>query len=249
MKKAILFAALTAFVLTGADIFMVGDSTMCYYGANRAPMTGWGMELAKKVKSGVKVNNHASGGYSSKSFMTSRKWESVMKSAKKGDFVIIQFGHNDAVLGEKNLYRMTDAEKTYPIYLKIFINEARLRGVTPVLVTQTVYVGFKADGTVYNYKQPNEVGGAPYIAACKKVAAETGCDFIDLNAAALEKFAGKSQQEVEKLYMVLAPGQFPNYPKGRVDRVHLNKDGAGFYASLFVELAKAQNLKIADLLK
>jgi lysophospholipase L1-like esterase len=207
------------------------------------------MVMKNVVKPGVKVHNHAQGGASSKSFMTGRKWENVLKQAKKGDFVIIQFGHNDAVLGEKNLYRMTNAEKTYPIYLKIYINEAKLRGLHPVLVTQTVYIGFKADGTVYNYKQPNEVGGAAYVAACKKLAAELGCDFVDLNAAALERFAGKSQQDVEKFYMVLAPGESPNYPKGRSDRVHLNQNGAAFYASLFAELAKAQNLPIAGLLK
>ena len=249
MKKTVLCAALSTVMLGAADIFMVGDSTMCQYPDSRAPLTGWGMAFSGMVKPGVKVHNHASGGYSSKSFMTSRKWEDVLKRAKKGDYVIIQFGHNDAVLGEKNLYRMTDAAKTYPLYLKLYINEARLRGLNPLLVTQTVYAGFKKDGTVYNYKQPDEVGGAPYVAACKKIASETGCDFIDLNAAALKKFAGKSQEEVEKLYMVLAPGEFPNYPQGRVDRVHLNEAGAKWYAALFVELVKSQNLKIAELLK
>ena len=232
-----------------ADIYLAGDSTLCSYPESRAPMTGWGMPLAAMTADGVNIRNFAASGCSSKSYMTAKLWEKLLNSAKKGDYVIIQFGHNDGVLGERNFYRFTDAEKSYPLYLKIYIEEARLRGLVPVLVTQTVYCGFRADGSVFNFKEPNEVGGAPYAAACRKVAEETGCEFIDLNAAALERFSGMKKENILKYHMVLAPGESPNYPEGRRDRLHLKKAGAEFYAALFVELAKQKNLKIAKLFR
>ena len=251
MKRITLFLAglCMSGTITAADIFMVGDSTMCPYSEDRAPLTGWGVKLAGLTASGVRVHNHAGGGLSSKSYMTSKRWEELLKSAKKGDYVIIQFGHNDGVLRPNNFYRFTDAEKTYPLYLKIYIEESRLRGLIPVLLSQTVYCGFRPDGSVYNFKEPGEVGGAPYVAACRKVAEETGCDFLDINGAAMEKFASMSKKDIEKLYMVLKPGDSPNYPKGRVDHVHLTREGAAFYAELFVKLAKEKNLGIAKLFK
>ena len=249
MKKFIWLAVLSVLSLNAADIYVTGGLTVCDHNARRAPMTGWGTVLKELVKPGVKVHNLAYTGRSSKSFITFKNWENLLKRAKKGDFVIIQFGHADGVLGDKNFYRFTDAETTHPLYLQLYVEEAKLRGLHPVLLTQTVYCGFNSDGDVCNYKEGAEVGGAPYVAACKKLAAELGCDFIDINGLAIEKMSEMSVDEIKKLHLVLAPGESPNYPKGCKLMLPLSVRGAEFYASLFAEQAKMQNLKIAELLK
>ena len=239
MKKSLAVVMTLPMLLGAADLYLAGDSTMCDYAEKRAPLTGWGTALKSLVKPGVNVTNLAMGGRSSKSFLTEKRWDKILTSAKPGDFVIIQFGHNDAHKGEKNRYRITDAKDTYRYYLKIYIAEARAKGLIPVLCTQTVLCRFLPDGTV------RESGA--YVVACREVAKETGCDFVDLNAYAREKLAAMGQEKAIRLYMTLAEGEFPNYPQGRKDTCHLRNEGAEFYAKGFVELAKKQKLPIAEI--
>ena len=95
MKKICAFLCALPLLAAAADLFLAGDSTMCDYDpAVRAPQMGWGTALASLVKPGVKVSNLAVGGKSSKSFLTEKRWDRILSSAKPGDFVIIQFGHN-----------------------------------------------------------------------------------------------------------------------------------------------------------
>ena len=248
--KTLFAAVMTLPLLLGAaDLYLAGDSTMCDYAEKFAPMQGWGTALKSLVKPDVNVINLARGGRSSKSFLAEKgRWDKILADGKPGDFVIIQFGHNDGVLGVKNRYRFTDAEKTFPLYLEAYIEEARLYGLRPVLLTQTVYCGFGPDGKVRNFEDRSEaIGGDTYVAACRRVAAKTGVDFVDVNAEALRRLDAMDRDEIVKLYMTLAPGESPNYPQGRKDMVHLRGAGADFYAGLFVELAKKRKLAIAEL--
>lgn len=240
--KTFLAAVMTLPMLLGAaDLYLAGDSTMCDYAEKRAPLTGWGTALKSLVKPGVNVTNLAMGGRSSKSFITEKRWDKILASAKPGDFVIIQFGHNDAHKGKKNLYRFTDPNSTYREYLKIYISQAREKGLIPVLCTHTVLCRFLPDGSIGDRES-----GA-YVTACREVAKETGCDFVDLNAYAREKLAAMGEEKALRLYMTLAKGEFPNYPDGRKDACHLRAEGAEFYAKGFVELAKKQKLPIAEI--
>ena len=175
------------------------------------------------------------------SFITEKRWERIRKEAKKGDYVIIQFGHNDAARGEKNLYRATDPQTTFKLYLRLYIAEARARGMIPILCTQTALCIFK-NGKAVNKRNT-------YINACLEIAAETKCDLIDLNAYAIQKMTAMGKKESSKLHMIFAPGENPKFPKGRNDVCHLTGAGAKFYAEALVELAKKQNLKIAELFK
>ena len=244
MKKFFFTLFSLPLLLTAADIYMAGDSTMANYTKERYPMNGWGMSMQKFCVPGVKVHNRAVGGRSSKSFITEKRWEKLLADAKKGDFVIIQFGINDNASGDKNFYRRTEADGTYKLYLQIYIAEARARGVTPVLCTQTLFCDFDKNGQV---RANNAV--AKRVAACREVAQLTGCDFIDLNTYAAEKFNALGKENSRLLYMYFAPGEFPNYPDGRKDTCHLRQSGAEFYAEAFVYLAKKQNLPVAKLFK
>ena len=241
MKK--LFSAVCALplLLSAADLYLAGDSTMCDYGAEYAPQTGWGTALKSRVKPGVKVVNLARGGRSSRSFLTEKRWDGILGSAKPGDFVIIQFGHNDAHRGAKNLYRSTYADGSFKLYLKLYLAEAKAHGLIPVLCTKTALCRFR-DGKVLdtNYQ---------YVTACREVARETGCDFVDLNAYAHEQFPVMGPAAADRLYMKLNKGESPNYPDGRQDSCHLRDKGADFYADGFIKLARKQNLKIAELFR
>lgn len=245
MKKIIALLFALPVILSAADIYMAGDSTMAHYAGKYPPLTGWGMEMQKLCKEGVAVHNRAVGGRSSKSFITEKLWEKIMNDAKKGDFVIIQFGHNDAARGDKNLYRSTYPENTYRHYLRIYIDEARSKGLIPILCTQTLLCDFGRDGKLAKNRPMNE----KYVAACREIAKETGCFFIDINACAAERLAKLTQAEAESYYMVVKKGEYPNYPDGKNDRCHLHKRGAEFYAKMFVEEAKKQQLPIAELFK
>ena len=240
MKK-FWFVFLLPLGVIAADIYMAGDSTMCKYLEKIAPRAGWGMAMQRKCKPGTTVFNHAGGGHSTMSFMTSKRWEQIRKTAKKGDFIIIQFGHNDAHRGQKNLYRSTFPENTYKMYLRLYVQEARNIGMIPVLCTQTALWRFR-DGKVYNLPLAEA-----YIKSCREVAKEMNCDLIDINAAALEKLTALGPDAAAKIFMILKPGEHKNYPEGKKDIIHLSETGADFYAQIFVGLAKKQNLAIAQL--
>src|SRR3954453_23452871 len=76
-------------------IWMIGDSTMCLYEPSRGPITGWGMPFANYLDSTVIVNNRARGGRSTRTFIEEKRWQAVSDSINEGDWVLIQFGHND----------------------------------------------------------------------------------------------------------------------------------------------------------
>ena len=241
MKKFVLMFACLPVLLSGTTIFLAGDSTMSAYSEKSAPQQGWGTALSPLCKEGVKVVNYACGGRSSMSFITEKRWERIRKEAKKGDIVIIQFGHNDAHRGEKNLYRSTDPQTTFKLYLRLYVAEARARGLIPILCTPTALYVFN-NGKAVN-KRP------AYSIACREIAAETKCDLIDLNAYALEKMTAMGEKKAAKLHMIFAPGELAKFPKGRKDICHLTDTGAKFYAAALVELAQKQKLKAAELFK
>ena len=106
MKKTIVSFALTilSFSIFAVDIHMAGDSTMQSYRDSYYPQQGWGQRMQELTISGVKINNKAMAGRSSKSFKAEKRWENLLKEVKKGDYVIIQFGHNDGNKSKQERY-------------------------------------------------------------------------------------------------------------------------------------------------
>ena len=248
MKKLVLSLLALPLLASAANIHMAGDSTMANYPARRAPLTGWGMKMQEKCVEGVKVYNCAISGTSSKTFRTPQDatkvkfffWDRLMKRVKKGDFVIIQFGINDAARG----YRHAAADTDFQTNLKGFIADVRAKGATPILCTQVFTCRVHKKGHLYIPTKNKK-----YIEAVKKVAAETNCPVIDLNGESFKKFKEMGVPAAEKLYMMDAAGRKDKKGNPVIDRTHLNADGADFYAALFVELAKAQKLPISKLFK
>lgn len=135
----ILFSAFRADkpVLT---IFTIGDSTMAnknLYGGN--PERGWCMVLPGFFSEDIRIDNHAANGRSSKSFISEGRWAKVISQVKKGDYVFIQFGHNDE---KADSARHTDPGTTFDDNLRRFVNETRAKGGIPVLFNSIVRRNF-----------------------------------------------------------------------------------------------------------
>jgi lysophospholipase L1-like esterase len=222
--------------LAGADIFLAGDSTMASYPESRRPLTGWGMKLPELCKKGVRVYNFARNGASSQSFRDSF-WQELISQVKPGDYVLIQFGHNDGFKKD------TDPDTTFQDNLHFFIRAVRSKKAVPVLLTQTVICRFR-DGKAFNKDVE-----LPFIYATRKVAAEANVELIDHNWWALKKITALGRERAAKMYMNLEKGKYPAYPAGRVDNAHFQESGALFFASGVVEIAKSQNISVAKLFR
>ena len=120
-------------------IHMAGDSTCANYAASSA-LTGWGQVLNEYCKPGVRVNNLAKSGCSSKSFIDIKRWDMLLEMVKPGDYVIVQFGHNDS---KKDKKRFTDPKTTYSANLKKFIDDVRARKANPIIATSISRCIFK----------------------------------------------------------------------------------------------------------
>lgn len=240
MKKSVLALLSLPLLLAAADIYMMGDSTMQGYDKSLYPLSGWGAKLQIFCKKGVKVHNLSRSGASSKSYYSHHYYQLLKNAVKPGDYVFIQFGHNDA---HNDDARHTDPDTTFQEYLKKFINEARARKCIPVLLTQTTICRFK-DGRVCNTAK--EQG---YIDATRKVAGDMNVELIDHNAWALKNVSKLGKRKAEKLYMYLEKGKYKAYPNGREDDCHLNEQGAEFFAAGAVKQAKDSKLKVAKLFK
>ena len=150
-------------------IFLAGDSTVTDQPAE--PAASWGQMLPRFFKPAVAIANHAESGETLKSFLTSLRLAKILSQIKPGDYLFIQFGHND----QKKQWPQTyaDARTTYAAYLRAYIAEARLRGATPVLVTSPQRRTFDEHGRITNTH-------GDYPAAVREVAREQNVPLIDL---------------------------------------------------------------------
>ncbi len=126
-------------------VFMIGDSTMANKPLDKENQErGWGQMLPLMLQGAIKVDNHALNGYSGKSFIDNGKWDKVLSLIKPGDYVIIQFGHNDQKPDPK---RHGDAGGSYDDNLRKFVSEARQKGAKPILCNSIVRRNFPLDST------------------------------------------------------------------------------------------------------
>ena len=242
-----LFCLLTAFradrpVVT---IFMIGDSTMAnknITGGN--PERGWGMMLPGFFSEDIYIDNHAVNGRSSKSFIDEGRWDKVLSKIKKGDYVFIQFGHNDS---KKDSLRHTIPGSTFDDNLRRFVNETRQRGGIPVLFNSIVRRNFVCPQDESISKDTRHDAGTTeqpiegdilfdthgeYLAAPLRVAQELNVPFIDMNKITHELVEGMGPVDSKQLFMWVAPNEVPAFPKGREDNTHLNIHGGRVVARL-----------------
>jgi len=240
MKKifAVLSIALLSFTLPPKKIkiWLVGDSTMSDKKTEAYPETGWGMPFKYFFDSTVVVDNRAQNGRSTKTFISEGRWQAVMDGLNEGDYVFIQFGHNDEVPTKVNSYVTEDVFKSN---LQKFIKEVRSKNGVPVLLTPVARRKFDSAGTV-------EETHEKYAAVVRTVAKEEKVLFIDLDEkskALLQQFGVENSK---LLFNQLQPGEHPNYPEGKEDNTHFNELGARKMAELVLTEIKEQKFDIAN---
>ncbi len=217
------------------DVYMIGDSTMSNKKAEVYPETGWGQVFDQFFDEQVAVHNHAVNGRSTKSFITEGRWQTVLDSLKAGDYVFIQFGHNDQK--HKDSTRYTEPYGTYSQNLEKYVRESRDKGATPILLTSIVRRKFDESGQLIDTH-------GEYPEAMRQVAARLDVPLIDLQqitAALVQEMGDESSKE---LYLWTEPTD--RYPEGRQDDTHLRVVGALTVAGLVVEELTKLPLDIAE---
>ena len=231
-------------------VFMIGDSTMANKDTTGGKQErGWGMVLQQYFDNHVVVDNHAVNGRSTKSFINEGRWDKVLAKIKPGDYVFIQFGHNDE---KPQPDRHTDPGSTFDDNLRKFVNDTRSKGGIPVLFNAVVRRNFalkvqKNDDDEKLRKLDAKSGNnvlegdtlydthGDYRLTPANVAKEMGVVFIDANAITHELEQGLGREASKKLHMIFAPGEHPSLPKGRWDNTHYNIYGANQVAVLLIK--------------
>jgi lysophospholipase L1-like esterase len=221
------------------NIWMIGDSTMANKKPESAPETGWGMVMQEFFNERVKVHNHAVNGRSSKSFLSEGRWKSVYDSLKKGDYVIIQFGHNDA---KTDSLRHTEPFTTYKQIIRLYIDQARSKEAVPIVCSSIVRRHFDSTGNLIDTH-------GDYINAVREIAEETNTPFIDMEAKTRKLVSDLGREKSKSLFLFCKPGEYLNRQNGVQDSTHLNSYGAHQVAKLFVDGVKELKLALVSFLK
>ncbi len=230
MKRIMAIAvllAVTAFAMKQppkTSIWLCGDSTISIKETKAYPETGWGMPFAYFWDTTVAVVNKAKNGRSTKTFISEGLWTSVADNMKPGDYVFIQFGHNDESKEKKERYSTPD---TFRMNLTRFITEAKAKGAIPVLFTPVSRRKFDSTGTALETHKE-------YSAYVKEVAANEHVLLIDLDTESRALYQQFGKENSKLLFLQLKPGEHPNYPDGKEDNTHFSELGARLIAQLIL---------------
>lgn len=220
------------------QIFMIGDSTM----ANKPvdlPERGWGMVLPEYFKDPAIIHNHAVNGRSTKSFIDEGRWTNVLGELRPGDYVIIQFGHNDEKKEDPKRY--TDPATSFRENLQRFVREAREKGATPILATPVCRRKFD------HGKLQDTHGGYPD--AVRAVAAKERVPLLELERATAAWLQDTGDEASKQFFMWIPAGKYPKLPEGKKDDTHFVAAGAKHVAELAIAEMRQLKLPIVAELK
>lgn len=231
-------------------IFIIGDSTAAQKDLSKGKLErGWGMALQCYFDDNIVVDNHAVNGRSSLSFFNEGRWQKVLDKMQPGDYVIIQFGHNDE---KPKADRHTDPGSTFDYMLARYVRETREHGGIPVLMSCVVRRNFArvapkndddealrnttfkdAEGLVEGDTLVDTHG--LYRIAPRDVAERMNVHFVDANQITHDLEQGLGTEESKKLHMWYLPDTEPTEPKGKQDNTHYNVYGAHVVAKLLAD--------------
>ncbi len=201
-------------------IFICGDSTAASYKPEEAPITGWGQVLNEFVP-GVRVENRAMGGRSTKSFLADGRLQRIETEIQADDLLLIQFTHNDT---SDLVWRHTDPWTSFYHNLEIYVDTARLHGARPVLMTPICRRIWR-DGKL-------QESHGDYPDAIRVLAAGRSVPLIDLYAKSTRYVREMGDEASKKLYLYVDKGVYPAYPNGSADDTHTQREGALVYARM-----------------
>ncbi|MGF7036559.1 lysophospholipase L1-like esterase [Paenibacillus mucilaginosus] len=220
-------------------VYIAGDSTAANYPEDKRPMSGWGEWIASYLAEEVRVSNRARNGRSSKSFIAEGHFDRIASSIGEGDYLLIQFGHNDEKPDEK---RHTDPGSTYEEHLTRYIEMARSKGAHPLLLTSVERRKFNEAGELV----PSH---GDYPAAVQRLAQKLEVPLLDLCSRTQEAYRKLGAEASKAWFVWLEPGEHPNYPEGERDDTHFNELGAQKVAGLVAEALAASGSPLAGYLK
>jgi lysophospholipase L1-like esterase len=220
-------------------VHLAGDSTMAEKLPEKRPETGWGERLQEHFDSSrVRIVNHARNGRSTRTFIEEGRWQAIVDSLRPGDYVFIQFGHNDESKDKVDRYTPPDA---YKANLRRFVADARAKRAIPVLLTPVVRRRFDSTGTFY------DVHGE-YPDLVRAVAAELRVPLLDMHRRSEALLRSYGPDRSRALFLQLRAGEHPNYPAGIEDNTHFSPTGAALMADLAVAAITDARLPLAKLL-
>ena len=232
MKKYILTFLLISSVCFAqkTTLYTIGDSTMANKkDPERNPEHGWAQVLQQFFKDNIVVVNKAVNGRSTKSFINEKRWDSIYRKLKKGDYVFIEFGHNDEKIEDSTRY--TNPHTAYRYNLIRFVKESREKGAIPILLTSIARRNFNEKGVLV----PTH---GDYPLETRLVAQEFNVPFIDLEyyTELLEQSYGPEKSK--QLHLHFKAGENPYYDKDKADDTHLSSLGATKIAQIVVNQLK-----------
>ena len=248
MKRLLILCALLGSLSLAATaaspihVYLIGDSTCATKDlAKQNPERGWGHMFQPLFDADVIVENHAMNGRSTRSFRDEGRWDPIFEKLQPGDYVFIEFGHNDQKV---NTVRFSTPDE-YAENLRRYIRETREKGATPILLTPIVRRNF-VEGVLTDTH-------GDYLPACRRVAAEEQVAFIDAEQITQQWVSALGDEPSRSYFMWIEPGTSPLRPDGFQDNTHLNVRGARTLARMLVaELPAvapelAQHLDLPDL--
>jgi len=214
-------------------IFIAGDSTaQTYEEKKHGLIKGWGQMLSLYMTDDVRIVNRAIGGRSTKSFIEEGRWDKLMADVKKGDFVFIQFGHNDASKKAERYASYEDYKKN----LIKFVEDVRAKEATPILLTSIVMRTF-----VKGHLIDDRLKGYPAI--MRQVAKECNVPLIDVNLKTKDFVTMLGDKASIPYYRHVEPEEDPFLPKGKKDDTHMMEKGAKQVGLFIAEGIKELNIK------
>ena len=214
-------------------VYLAGNSTVT--DQQNEPWSSWGQMLPCFFKPGIVIANHAESGESLKRFSAEHRLEKIASTLKAGDYLLIQFGHNDQ---KKQSSAYVAPFEGYQEQLRLYIGVARKAGAQPLLVTPVQRRTFDAEGKIEN-------SHGDYPEAMRQVALEEGVPCIDLNAMSAQLFEALGPEASKKAFVHFPAGAFPGQTEALADDSHFSTYGAYELAKCIVQGIKTSESDLA----
>jgi DNA sulfur modification protein DndE len=220
-------------------IFLIGDSTMADKPIEGNPERGWGQMFPTYFDNQVMIFNHAVNGRSTKSFIREGRWQKVLDSLRAGDYVMIQFGHNDQKDYDTTRYAAPFAQ--FKQNIENFISESRAKGAYPILITPVMRRSFDEIGNFHDTH-----GDYPLVV--RQVAIKQQVPLVDLHRKSEQLIIQLGVEESKKIFLWVEPNIYSALPKGKQDDTHFSEYGANCIAGMVAQGLKELKLPLAEYL-
>lgn len=219
-------------------IFLIGDSTMADKPLIDNPEHGWGQMFPLYVNGSVTVFNHAKNGRSTRSFLYEGRWDAVMQQLRTGDYVFIQFGHNDSK--KEDTSRFADAKTDYRTNLMRFVSDARSKGAVPVLFTPVNRRKYDKQGVFVDQH-------ADYPGVVRDIAAAMSVPLVDMHKESLGLFRTLGEERSKPYFLMSVPAnRYRALPNGKEDNTHFTRFGAVQIAAIAARGVKQLGLPLSS---